>query len=144
HLDVVGGAHPQPLCLEYPAPVLEITELLGQLRLDVSDGLLHPLRPGSIVRGRKYSDLVDLLDNVPRQRMQVVQPVDLVAEHLHPDRQLLISRDDLNGVATHPEGSTVESDVVTGVLHIDQRTQEDVPVDLTANLQFGRTVQVRL
>ena len=43
--------------------------------------------------------------------------VDLVAEELDPDRELLVHRDDLDRVAAHPERAAGEGEVVAGVLH---------------------------
>ena len=43
HLEVVGGAHAQPLRLEQLAVLLELGQPLGQLGLDALDRLHHAL-----------------------------------------------------------------------------------------------------
>ena len=77
---------------------------------------LHPLGSGRVVRGREDEHLLDLAHHLAGQRMQVVQPLDLVAEHLDPDREFLVHREDLDGVAAHPERAAGEGQVVAGVL----------------------------
>ncbi len=58
---------------------------------------LHRLRARDVVRRREDPDLLDLLDLLPRQRVEVVEGLDLVAEELDPQRELLVGRDDLDG-----------------------------------------------
>ncbi len=76
--------------------------------------------------------------------MQCVEPVDLVAEELDPDRELLVHRDDLDGVASDPERPAGEREVVAGVLHADEPAQQLVPLDLRADLEPGHPVDVLL
>ena len=108
------------------------------------DGLRHPLRTGDVVRGREDPQRVDLADHVTGQRVQVVQRLDLVAEVLDADREFLVGRDDLDGVAAHPERAAGERHVVAGVLHVDQQPQQRVARHLVADLQLHRAVQVGL
>ena len=144
HLDVVGGAHPQPLRLQQLALPLQLGEPLGQLHLDVPDRPLHPLRTGRVVGGREDQQLVDLADHVTGQRVQVVELLHLVTEQLDPDRQLLVRRDDLQRVAADPEGAPVEGHVVAGVLDVDQPAQQLVAVELLPDLHLHRPVEVFL
>ena len=74
------------------------------------------------MRRREDEHLVDLAHHLAGQRVQVVEPLDLVPEHLDPDGELLVHREDLDGVAPHPERATSEGQVVAGVLHLDQMT----------------------
>jgi hypothetical protein len=76
--------------------------------------------------------------------VQVVQRLHLVAEELDADGQFLVRRDDLHGVAADPERAAAERHVVTGVLGVDQGTQQRVAVDLLSHLQRDRAVQVLL
>ena len=123
HLDVIGRAHPEPLRLEHLPLLLEGRELLLQLGLDASDRPLHPLGTGDIVRRREDIHLLLLADDLTRQWVQRVDLVDLVAEELDADRQLFVHRDDLDGVAAHPEGATREGEIVARVLHPDELAQ---------------------
>ena len=60
HLDVVGGAHAQPLRLQQLALPVQLGQPLLQLGLDAADRPLHPLGPGRVVRRREDQQLVDL------------------------------------------------------------------------------------
>ena len=53
HLDVVLGAHPQPLGFQQLALLLQLGQLLLQFGADARDGAFHPLRPGHIVGSRE-------------------------------------------------------------------------------------------
>ena len=120
HLDVVVGPHPQPLRLQQLALPLQLGEPLLELRLDGRDRVRHPLRAGDVVRGREDPQRVHLADHVTGQRVQVIQRLDLVAEELDAHREFFVRRDDLDGVAAHPERAAGECHVVAGVLDVDQ------------------------
>ena len=144
HLDVVVGAHPQPLRLQQLALTLEFGEPLGEFLFDGGDRVRHPLRTGHVVGGGEDAQRIDLADHVTGQRVQVVQRLDLVTEELDANRQLLVGRDDLDGVAAHPERAAGEGQVVAGVLHVDQQPQQPVAGHLAADPQFDRAIQVGL
>jgi hypothetical protein len=144
HLDVVGGAHPQPLRLQQVPAALELLEPVGQLGLDPGDRALHALRPGDVVAGGEDVELLVLGDDLAAERVQRHEPLDLVAEELHPDGQLLVDREDLQRVAAHPERAPRAGQVVARVLDVDQATQQRVAVDLVAHLQADHAVDVLL
>ncbi len=144
HLDVVVGAHPQPLGLQQLALALQFGQPLGQFLLDGGDGVGHSFRAGHVVGGREDPQRVDLADHVAGQRVQVVQRLDLVAEELDAHRQLFVGRDDLDGVAADPERAAGEGQVVAGVLDVDQQPQQGVAGHLGADPQLHRAVQVGL
>ena len=144
HLDVVGGAHPQPLGLEQLALLLERGELVLELELDAADRPLHPLGTGDVVRRREDVHLRLLAHDLAGQRVQRVDALDLVAEELDPDRELLVDRDDLDGVAPHPERAAGEREVVAGVLHLHEPAQQLVALDLEADPEPGHPVDVLL
>ncbi|CRK52076.1 hypothetical protein RHCRD62_30740 [Rhodococcus sp. RD6.2] len=144
HLEVVIGAHPQPLRLQQLAPILQIGEALLELRLDVAHRALHPFRPRDVVGGREDAQRVDLPDDVTGQRVQVVQGLDLVTEELDAHREFLVRRNDLHGVPANPERAPRERDVVAVVLHVDEQAQECVPRNLDTDLELDRPVQVGL
>ena len=135
---------PQPLRLEHLALPLERRELLGELGLDAADRPLHALRAGDVVAGREDVELVVLGQHLPRDRVEGHQPLDLVAEELDPDRHLLVDREDLEGVAAHPEGAAGEGQVVAGVLDLDQPAQHRVAVVLLPHPQPHHAVDVLL
>ena len=144
HLDVVGGAHPQPLGLEQLALPLQLGQPVGELQLDAGDRLLHPLRARDVVGGREDVELLVLGDHLTGQRVQRHQPLDLVAEHLDPHGQLLVDREDLDGVAPDPERPAGEGQVVAGVLHLDEAAEQLVALDLHADLEPDHPVDVLL
>ena len=144
HLDVVGGAHAQPLRLEQLAGALQLGEPLGQLGLDTRDGAFHPLLARDVVARREDIEFLVLADHLAGQRVQRGQPLDLVAEHLDPDGEFLVLRDDLDRVAPHPEGAPGEGHVVAGVLHPDQVPEQAVPVYRVAYPHLEHAVHVLL
>ena len=144
HLHVVGGAHPQALGLEQLALLLEGRELVLQLELDALDRPLHPGRAGDVVGGREDVELVVVGDHLAGHRVQRHQPLDLVAEELHPHGVLLVDREDLEGVAPDPEGAAGEGEVVAGVLDLHEPAQHAVAVHLLADLEAQHPVDVLL
>ena len=104
----------------------------------------HPLRTGHVVGGGEDPQRVDLADHLAGQRVQVVQRLDLVAEELDANGELLVGRNDLHGVAAHPERTAGEGQVVAGVLDVDQQPQQPVPGHLGADPQLDGPVQVGL
>nr|BFF24944.1 hypothetical protein GCM10025732_29090 [Glycomyces mayteni] len=141
-LQVEHGAHPQPLGLQELPLGLQLREALFELDLDVADGALEPGVAGGVVRAGEDEDPVDLADRLAGDRVQVVQPVDLVAKHLDADRQLLVGRDDLDRVAADPEGAAGEGDVVAGVLDVHQAAQQLVAFPLLADGDLGGLFEV--
>ena len=108
HLQVVGGAHAQPLRLQQLALLLQLGQPVGELDLDPAERALHPVRAGDVVRGREDPQLLVDGEDLAGDRVQRHQPLDLVAEHLDPDRVLLVDREDLDRVAAHPERAAGE------------------------------------
>ena len=100
--------------------------------------------PGDVVAGREQVDLLVLGHHLAGQRVQGAQLLDLVAEELDPDGQLLIHREDLEGVAADPEGAAGAGQIVAGVLDADQPAQQRVPLDLLADLQPDHPAHVLL
>ncbi len=142
HLDVVGGAHAQALRLEQLALLLELVQPVAELVLDAGDRPLHPLRAGDVVGGREDVHLLLVAHHLAGQRVERVELVDLVAEELDPQRELLVHRDDLDGVAAHAERAAGEGQVVAGVLHADELAQQLVALDDLADAQLRHPVDV--
>ncbi len=76
--------------------------------------------------------------------MQRRERLDLVAEEFDPDRVLFVHREDLEGVAAHPEGAAGAGQIVARVLDVDQRPQQFVAVALFADPQPDHAVDVLL
>lgn len=144
HLDVVGGAHAQPLGLQQLALLLQLGQALAQFLLDVVDRPLHALGAGDVVGGGEDVQLLVVADDLAGERVQRGQRLDLVAEHLDADGQLLVDREDLDGVAADAEGAASEGQVVARVLDVDEAAQQFVPVDLVADAEGDHPVHVLL
>src|SRR5699024_1976758 len=82
--------------------------------------------------------------HVARQGVQRVQRLDLVPEHLDPDGELLVHRDDLHRVPAHPEGAAGEGEVVAGVLHRDELAQQLVTLQDVTHPELDHAVDVLL
>ena len=150
HLEVEGRAHAKPLRLQQLALAFEFGEPLLELDANRADRSLHDLGARDVVRTREDRHRVELLDDLPGQRVQAVERLDLVAEHLDADGELLVDRDDLDRVTAHTEVASREVDVVALVLHGDELADEPVAIDPLAHLErhhrsevlFGRAEAV--
>ena len=103
HLEVEGRPLAEPGRLEHPALGLELADPLLHLRLDVDDRALQLVGRRDVVGGRVDVDLLALGEQLAGQRVQLRDPLDLVAEELDPDEGLLRGRLELEGVAADPE-----------------------------------------
>ena len=144
HLDVVSGAHPEPLGLQqFPVP-LQDGEALLQLLLDGRDRLLHTLRSSNVVGSRKDVHLLVLTDDLAGERVHRREGLDLVAEELHAQGVLLVDREDLQGVAADSEGAALTRNVVADVLVGDEVPQQLVTIPFLPHLQRDHPVDVLL
>ena len=144
HLEVERRAHAQALRLEQLVLRLELFQPLLELVLDRADRALHRLGAGDVVRRREDRHGIEPLHHIAGERMQHVERLDLVAEHLDADRVLLVHRDDLDRVAAHAEVAAREVDVVAVVLHRDELADERVAVVALAHLQRDHRPHVLL
>ena len=135
HLHVVAGALLEPVRLELLAVLLEVRDLVAHLALDLVDRALHRLLLDDVVARRPDRDVVDHVEDLPRQRVEVLDRLDLVAEELDPIGGLRVCREDLEDLAARPEGSAGQVLVVTAVLHPDQLAKDVLPVDPVADLE---------
>ena len=142
HLEVERGAHTQALSLEQLAFTLELPQTLGELFSDRTDRVIHRIRARDVVGAGKHRYCVEFFDDVAGERMQGIQRLDLVAEHLDADRQFFVLRDDLDRVTAHPEVATGEIHVVAVVLHRDEFADECVPIDLHPDLQRDHRLEI--
>ena len=96
------------------------------------------------MRGREDVDLLLGAHHVARQRVQRRDRLDLVAEELDPDGELLVHRDDLDRVAADAERAARERHVVARVLHGHEPAQQLVAVHPVAHRQGDHPVDVLL
>ena len=80
------------------------------------------------MRCRVEGKLLQLADDFAGDQIDLHNSVDLVSEELNADGVVLIGRDDLNAVASHPEGVPLKTDVVSDVADADESSDQLVPV----------------
>ncbi len=116
HLDVEPGPRLEPLRLQQLARRAQLEQPLGQLGADELHRALDLGPLGDEVLRRVDGALVELGDGVAGERVDLADPLDLVAPELDPDRLLRVGREDLDRIAPDPEGALLEGDVVPAVL----------------------------
>ena len=106
---------------------------LVELVADLGHGALHRAFLDVVVRRRPDRDVLEIvLDDLARQRVEVLQALDLVAEQQHPERGLLVGREDLQRLPAHAERAAAERRVVAVVLQRDELAQQLVAVHVVA------------
>ena len=135
HLDVVGGALAQPVRLQLLALGLQLGGTGIQFGADFLDRPLQRLVSGHVMRGGPDRDVVDRVEDLAGQRVEVLDPLDLVAEEGDAVGRLGVGGHDLQHLAAHPEGAAAEDRVVALVLHLDQLAEHLVAVDLLADFE---------
>ena len=95
--------------------------VLRELDLDLLDRVEHLLPPRHVVARREHGEAPDLLADVPGQRVEELQRLDLVVEQRDAHRVLgVLGRKDVEHVAAHAERAAPEVDLVARVLHLGQ------------------------
>jgi hypothetical protein len=135
HLDVVLRALAKAMGLELLARQLELGAAGLHLLLDLDHGVLEGLLLGHVVGGRPDRDVVDRVEDLPRQRVEVLDRLDLVAEQVDSVRRLHVGAPDLEHLALGPEVAAAEHGVVARVLHPDQLAKQLLAVDPLADLE---------
>ena len=128
HLEVVLGALADPVRLEHPPLGLELRDLLLELRAQVVDRALDRRARGDVLRRRPDDEVVEVRVHLARQRVEVRDLLDLVAEERDAIRRLDVRRLDLDEVALHPEAAAPEHGVVAHVLALDELAEHLVAV----------------
>jgi hypothetical protein len=95
-----------------------------------ADGALHALGPGDVVGGREDVHLGSSRSDLAGERVQGHDRSISSPKNSMRTASLLVHRDDLDGVAAHPERAAGEGQVVARVLHLDEHPQHAVAVDL--------------
>ena len=142
HLEVERRPLAEPRGLERAALRLELADPLLHLGLDVDDGLLELVGRRHEVGRRVDVRLLALREQLAGQRVELGDPLDLVAEELDPDERLLRRRLELERVAADPEPGAGQRLVVALVLEVDEVAQHGVAPVLAADpqLEDGRAV----
>ena len=80
--------------------------------------------------------LLAFREQLPGERVELGDPLDLVAEELDPDERLLRCRLELEGVAADPEPGAAQRLVVALVLEVDEVAQHGVAPVLAPDAQL--------
>ena len=137
HLEVEGRPLAQPLGLELHAPLAQLLDALLHLLLDVDDGLLELLGRRDVVRGGIDVELVALGQDLAGQRVELGDPLDLVAEELDAHDEVVVGGLQLERVAADAEAGARQRRVVALVLQVDQLAQDAVAPVAAADAQPG-------
>jgi hypothetical protein len=113
---------------------------LLELVPDLVDRALDRRLRRHVFGGRPDREVVELRVDLTRQRIEVRDLLDLVAEEGDPVRGLLVRRLHLDDVALHPEAASAEHRVVADVLRVDQLSEQEVAIVLLVQLQVDHPV----
>ena len=138
HLEVERRPLAEPLGLEHHALGLELADALLHLRLDVDDRGLQLVGRRDVVRGRVDVELVALGEHLAGERVELGDALDLVAEELDADDEVVVGRLELERVAAHAEPGARQGLVVALVLEVDQLAQHAVAPIPAADAQPER------
>ncbi len=120
HFQVIGGAHPEALGFEQLARFLELGEFNFQLLFDPDHRGFHALLGGRIVSRRVDPQLLHLFDDLSGQGVHAQNALHLVTKEFDSDHRFVVSGMNLERVASDPELSTYQVDLVALVPDIDQ------------------------
>ena len=144
HLEVVHRALPKARRFEQLALGLELLQPLFQLLLDVADRRAQLVLGGDEVLGRVDVDFEPLDEELAGQGIDLDDALDLVAEELDAQGDLLVGGEDLERVAAHAERAAHEGHVVAVVLDVDQMAHDLVAPRLTAAAERDDRLRVLL
>ena len=106
-----------------------------ELVADLADGALDRLAVGGVVGRRPDADVLELVVDLARERVEVLDLLDLVAEEDRAVGRLGVGREDLERLAAHAERPAREHLVVAVVLHVHELAEHLVAVDHVALLE---------
>jgi hypothetical protein len=136
HLKVEIGALLEPLRLEQLALGMKLLEALGELVLDRLHRLLQSRPRRHIMRVRINLDVIERRHLLPRQRIELDDLLDIVAEEIDaPGGVLIMGGENLQIVATDPEIAAREGLVVALVLERHELADDLALIDDIALLQ---------
>ena len=76
---------------------------------------------------------LQLGDGGPGEWVDFRNPLDPIAPELQPDGLLVVRREDLDRIPSHPEGAAIERDVIAGILYPHQLGEDGVPPPLLSH-----------
>ena len=132
HLEVIRRAHRQALRFKLLALLAQLGRAVLEFGSYGIDGSRQPFLTRDVMGRGEDVHVMHPFDHIAGEGMQRGNRVDLVTKELDAHRELLIDRNDLDGIAAHAEGAASERDVIALVLHRNKRAQQVVAVDLVA------------
>ena len=129
HLDVIVRTLADPLGFDELVIRLEIPDPLVTLDADSLDGGFHLFLRRHIVARRIDGNMVQHAGRIAGDDVDLTDPVDLVAEELHPDRLVVgIGREDFEAVAPDAELVALKGQVVAFIADLHQLPQQVVEI----------------
>src|SRR5438128_4897443 len=138
HLEVEVGALPQALRLEQPARVFELLHAIHKLDLDVLDRLEELLARRHEVPRRVDVHLVSLREHLAGERVELRDPLDVVAKKLDAHGELFVRGLNLEGGAADAELAAHQIGVGALVLDVDEMPKDRVAANALAFVQADR------
>ena len=143
HLQIEERTLLQALRLDQLALGMEERQPVLQLGLDGVECAHDGGTRRDVVRGRIDDEARDLLADAPGERVEELQHLHLVVEHLDAQRQLgVLGREHVDGVAAHAEGAAREVGVVALVLHGHQLLEQVALCETVALAQHQPHLEV--
>jgi len=137
HLQIELRALLQPLRLEQLVLAAQRLQALGELGLDLVERVQQALARGHVVGLGIDRQARDLTLDLPRQRVEIGQRLDLVVEELDADGPVVgLGRVDVDDIAAHAVGPTLELELIALVLHLRELAQDRALVDGIAALEM--------
>ena len=137
HLEVVHRALFESLSLEQLVLFVVVEEALLQLCANALTGLLNTLLSRDVMTRRIDHGLFGTRDDFPAQGIDLCDRVDLISEELDANGELpFVLRKNLDDVAANTERTAMEIMIISGVLHVDQTTQQIVAIECHARLDI--------
>ncbi len=81
-----------------------------------------------VVCRRVDTDLIQLSQDLTRERIQLQDAIHFVTKQLDADDIFIIDRDDLNDISPHSERAALKTDIIAGILNTYQLPQDPVAI----------------
>ena len=114
---------------------MKLPESLGKALTDLTNRPLHLLFWRHIVAGRIHAALIEAANRRASKRIEQLDRIHLVSEHLHPDRMIVgRRREDIDHIPPCPKSAPMKITLVTVVVQVDELTENVTPPDLLSHL----------
>src|SRR5712691_679824 len=144
HLQVEHGSLPEPLGFEQLPLAFEPGDAFLEFVVDGIEGPQEFLPWRDVVRRREDLERLDLANDLAGQRVELDDPLHLVAVKLDPSGDLVVRRLDVNRVPAYPETRPPEVDVVALVLQVGQFAKKNIAAKPLAGMDLNRLAEVIL